>query len=67
MTRYPHSARSNSGFVRSRRAISLLVVLAAGTSCADDGAQPDDLRFGQIGWVQIEVTAPLGNGVGALQ
>ena len=44
-----------------------MMAVAAGTSCADDGTQPDDLRFGQIGRVLIEVSAPLGTGVGELQ
>ena len=67
MTRSTPSARPNSGLLRSRRAICLLMAVAAGTSCADDGTQPDDLRFGQIGRVLIEVSAPLGTGVGELQ
>ena len=67
MTRSTPSASPNSGLLRSARATCLLVAVAAGISCADDGTQPDDLRFGQIGRVLIEVRAPLGTGVGELQ
>ena len=42
MTRSTPSARPNSGLLRSRGAICLLMAVAAGTSCADDGTQPDD-------------------------
>ena len=51
------------------------LLLAAGllSSCADQGTNPGELRFGQIGEVRIEVQAPLGvdpqhpAGVGGLQ
>ena len=67
MTRSTPSVRPNSGLLRSRTALCLMMAVAAGTSCSDDGTQPDDLRFGQIGRVLIEVSAPLGTGVGELQ
>ena len=66
MTRSTSSVRPNSGLLRSRRAVCLLVAVATGISCAENGTQPDDLRFGQIGRVLIEVRAPLGSGVGEL-
>ena len=56
--RAPESARS----ARSFRA--LCVLTAAGLlSCADNGTNPADLRFGQIGRVRIEVESPLGRGI----
>ena len=66
MTRSTPSARPHSGLLRSRRAVCLLVAVVAGTSSADDGTQPEDLRFGQIGRVLVEVRAPLGTGAGEL-
>ena len=67
MTHSAPNARPNGGLLRSLRALYPLVAAAAGISCADDGTRPDDLRFGQIGRVLIEVSAPLGVGVGELQ
>ena len=67
MTRSSSSTRPNGRLVRSLRALYLLAVAATALSCADDGTRPDDLRFGRIGQVRIEVIAPLDRGLGELQ
>lgn len=67
MTRSSSSTRPNGRLVRSLRALYLLAVAPTALSCADDGTRPDDLRFGRIGQVRIEVIAPLDRGLGELQ
>lgn len=62
------SAPGTPARVRTR-SLPGLVCLAAAVILAscDDGSGPDGLRFGQIGEVEIQVDASLGNGIGALQ
>ena len=67
MTHSPSRVCPYRGLLRSLKALCLLLAGAVGTSCADDGTQPDDLRFGQIGRVRVEVSAPLDAGVGELR
>ncbi len=42
------------------RGLALPLVLLLSVACADGGTDPDTLRFGQVGEVQIEVTTPIG-------
>ena len=67
MIRFNTIERPNGVFFLPLKALCLLVAAAAVTSCADDGTRPDDLNFGQIGRVSIEVRAPIGTGAGELR
>ncbi|MSR36640.1 MAG: hypothetical protein EXR95_08365 [Gemmatimonadetes bacterium] len=66
MTPSPFRAPRAGRLRRSFRAVCLVAAVTA-LSCADDGTSPDDLRFGQIGEVRIEVDAPLARGIGGLR
>jgi|GEM_PF-496144 len=60
--------RSNSGSGTARGSLAILAAILLSFACGDQGpAGPDALRFGQIGRIRVDLTAPLGLGQGEVR